>query len=330
MKLMGKKINSNANPGKKCILSPFLFIRLIGIALFIFILTNINLEELWDNIRKVEIGFLFYGILFQLILLLAKGMRWHLMNKGGRSTYSIIRSYGEFFESYAIGVITPGRLGELVKAGHAEGKKSTIETVFRIIIERGIDIGFFVIVAGAAFLFAYTGLIPVIPAIIILIAGSIIFILSMVLMKSDASLSFTQNLLNKLPFLKLDLKFSFRHLDNSNFLFVIILSLISNFSAFLSCYMLALGLNFELSLLFVSGGIAIAGLINMLPITIMGLGTREATFLLLFKPMAEPLILAFSGLVFLVAQISGGLIALLLGQVFLIMTRHSEKRIRKK
>lgn len=327
---MGKETNSNSNPKKKRIFSPFLFIRLIGIALFIYILTTINLEDLWINIRKVETGFLLYGILFQVILLLAKGMRWHLMNNGSRSQPGIIRSYGEFLESYAIGVITPGRLGELVKAGHAEGKKSTIETVFRIIIERGIDIGFFVIIAGAAFLFAYTGLIPTIPGIIILASGSIIFILSMALMKSPASLSIVQRLLNKLPFIKLELGLSFRHLDTSNYLFVILLSLVSNFSAFLSCYMLALGLNFELSFLFISGGIAIAGLINMLPITIMGLGTREATFLLLFKPMAEPLILAFSGLVFLVAQISGGLIALLLGQVFLFISRHSENEFRKK
>ena len=55
----------------------------------------------------------------------------------------------------------------------------------------------------------------------------------------------------------------------------------------------------------------------MLPITIMGLGTREGIFLLLFQPMTEAMILAFSGLVFLVAQIGGGIISLILGYIFL-------------
>jgi len=108
---------------------------------------------------------------------------------------------------------------------------------------------------------------------------------------------------------------------------VILLSLASNFSYFISCYFLALGLNFDQGFLFISGAVAIAGLLNMLPVTVMGLGTREGTFLILFKPLAEPLILALSGLVFLVAQIGGGLVSLLLGQVFLSMssTRKQDK-----
>ncbi|MCD4770635.1 MAG: flippase-like domain-containing protein, partial [Bacteroidales bacterium] len=181
-------------------------------------------------------------------------------------------------------------------------------------------------IAGAAFLFAYIGLIPKSLSILILAVGIIIFFLSALLMKSRAALRFTQKILNSLPFMNLDLEFSFQHISNSAHISVIVLSLISNFSAFISCYMLAIGLNFELSFLFVSGGIAIAGLLNMLPVTVMGLGTREGTFLLLFKPMAEPLILAFSGLVFLVAQIGGGLISLILGQLFLFTAKKNGKK----
>ena len=70
--------------------------------------------------------------------------------------------------------------------------------------------------------------------------------------------------------------------------------------------------------------VAIAGLFNMLPVTVMGLGTREGTFLVLFKPMARSKILAFSGLVFLVAQIGGGLLSLVLGQIFLGMARREK------
>ena len=318
---MHNKTDKYEAPGQRRKINPFLFVRLLGIALFIYILTTIDLRELWDNIRKVRIDFLLYGLAFQLILLLVKGLRWHLLNKGSRDKHEIIKSFGEFFESYAIGVITPGRVGELMKAGHAKGKSRILQTGFRILIERGLDIGFFVIIAGAAFLFAYMDLIPKSLSILILAAGIIIFFLSALLMKSRASLRFTQKILNSLPFLNLDLEFSFQHISNSVHVSVIALSLISNFSAFISCYMLAIGLNFELSFLFVSGGIAIAGLLNMLPITVMGLGTREGTFLLLFKPMAEPLILAFSGLVFLVAQIGGGLISLILGQLFLFAAK---------
>lgn len=46
-----------------------------------------------------------------------KGFRWHLLNVANDSG-KLKQSLGEFLESYAIGVITPGRLGELMKAGH--------------------------------------------------------------------------------------------------------------------------------------------------------------------------------------------------------------------
>jgi uncharacterized membrane protein YbhN (UPF0104 family) len=305
--------------------SPFLLVRLLGIGLFIFILTTIDLGELWENIRTTRVDFFLYALAFQLLLLMAKALRWHLMNNGSRSMEQVIRSFGEFLESYAVGVITPGRLGELMKAGHATGKKRVLETGFRILIERGLDIGFFVIIAGAAFMFAYTGLITSTAGIIILVSGAAIFLLSMMLMKSRAALRAVQKALNSIPYLKLDMELSFHHIGNLNYIWVVLLSLISNFSAFVSCYMLALGLDFELSFLFISGGIAIAGLLNMLPVTVMGLGTREGTFLLLFKPMAEPLILAFSGLVFLVAQLGGGIMALLLGQLFLYHSRTKNK-----
>jgi uncharacterized membrane protein YbhN (UPF0104 family) len=63
--------------------------------------------------------------------------------------------------------------------------------------------------------------------------------------------------------------------------------------------------------------VAIAGLLNMLPITIAGLGTREVTFLTVFNMVAKSSVLAFSFMMLLVAQIGGGLISLILGQLLL-------------
>lgn len=79
----------------------------------------------------------------------------------------------------------------------------------------------------------------------------------------------------------------------------------------------------KLSLVEVSGGVAIAGLFNLLPITIMGLGTRELTFLYVFGPLTKNLVLAFSALMLTIAQIGGGILALILGQFFLYLNKKS-------
>jgi hypothetical protein len=53
----------------------------------------------------------------------------------------------------------------------------------------------------------------------------------------------------------------------------------------------------------------------------MGLGTRELIFLYVFQSFDQGMVLAFSFLVVLVAQIGGGLISLMAGQFLLYKTR---------
>ncbi len=302
-------------------LSPFLLIRLLGIALFIYILTTVDLNALWQHIKEVRAEYLVYAIIFQVLLLFIKALRWHILNNGSTQKGIIMQSFGEFFESYAIGVITPGRLGELVKAGHAKEKNKIMEAGIRVLVERGFDLGIFVLIAGLAFVYTINIYASTLIGALIIIAGISILVLAIIFMRSAKATAMVQKVLNKLPFISMNLNLAFRKRSNKVQFTVAALSLISNLSYFISCYYLAVGLSFTLSFLYISGAVAVAGLLNMLPITVMGLGTREGTFLVLFKPMAEPLILAFSGLVFLIAQIGGGIISFLLGYSFLFLAR---------
>jgi len=316
--------NANiSNRRKPLKISPFILIRLLGVALFIYILSTVDLSALWQYMKEVRPLYIALAILFQLILLFVKAGRWHILNDGSRKTSRWMRSFGEFFESYAIGVITPGRLGELVKAGHAKEKNRIMEAGIRVVVERGFDLGIFVFIAGLALVMTFEDEFARILGILALLGGAGVIVLAFVFMGSAKATFFLQKILNRLPFLSLNLELNFRKRATQMQIGVFLLSLISNLSYFISCYYLAAGLSISASFLFISGAVAIAGLLNMLPITVMGLGTREGTFLLLFKPLAEPLILAFSGLVFLVAQIGGGLISLLLGYFFLFI---SEKK----
>jgi|GEM_PF-988234 len=327
MPIMDSPTNSSINDKKRKKLSPFLLIRLIGIALFSYILTTVDLNSMWENLKGVKTDYLVYGIIFQLFLLFLKAFRWHILNSGSKNTQKIFRSLGEFFESYAIGVITPGRMGEMIKAGHAKEKNKIMETGIRVLVERGFDLGIFVVLAGIALSITFQEKAAWLISILFILAGMVVLAMAFIFMRSAKATLIIQKVLNSLPFLKLKVNLSFQKRSGGVQMAVILLSLASNFSYFISCYFLALGLNFDQGFLFISGAVAIAGLLNMLPVTVMGLGTREGTFLILFKPLAEPLILALSGLVFLVAQIGGGLVSLLLGQVFLSMssTRKQDK-----
>jgi len=288
----------------------FSLLRILGIVIFIIVLFNVDLAKIWDHIKEVQISFLLIAILFQIILLIVKGIRWHILNNGSKDKRSVFQSLGEFMESYAVGVITPGRMGELMKAGHQNTKEKIIASGIRVIAERGLDIGFFIIIAACALI--WTSLILLNPyiSLLILLAGIGIFILAILLISSRKIYSWGDKWVK-------NISATFKSRSRKEIMIIILLALISNLSYFISCYFLALGVDLPITILTVSGGVAIAGLLNMLPITVMGLGTRELTFIYVFKSFSEAQVLALSGLIFLVAQIGGGLIALVLGQFFL-------------
>ena len=299
----------------------FLLIRLLGIGLFIYILTRIDLRSVWENIKTVAVGYLLWAIVFQIVLLFIKAIRWHVLNDGRKETSHIYYSFGAFFESYAIGVITPGRLGELVKAGHKKSRHSIVDSGFRVLIERGFDIGIFLLIAGLSVYFSdFVDLKPS-WGIIIATIGILVIFFSLLVLTSAKATGFLNRIFSMFPFVKRKIKLLFTRRSALEKITIVGLSVAGNLFYFVSCYFLALGIDMNASFIMISGGVAIAGFFNMLPITVMGLGTRETTFLYVFQLFPKPLIMAFSGLIFFVAQIGGGLISLVLGQLFLFISK---------
>lgn len=275
---------------------------------------NVDIQAIWLNIKQVLPGYFLLAVILQFILLFIKGFRWHILNETSKKRTSIYKSLGEFFESYAIGVITPGRIGELLKAGHQREKKDMISSGVRVVTERGLDVGFFFIVAGSAIVWGnlidMNNSIGIIP----LGFGLVVALISVLLISSKKLMGWLENRSPR-KLIQLTKK------SQSDIIWIVVLSLLSNLLYFISCFFLAVGIKLNMTFLIASGGIAISGLINMMPITIMGLGTRELTFLYVFSDYNEMSVLAFSGLVFIVAQIGGGIISLLLGQGFLYLSK---------
>jgi glycosyltransferase 2 family protein len=298
----------------------FLLIRLAGIALFIVVISRTDLAELWDRLKKVDPGHLVIAVFFLLLGLVVKAIRWYILNEKGFDKRRFLKRSGEFFEGYAVGVITPGRVGELMKAGHAGTKTGILGAGLRAIAERGTDLAIFIIIGGIA---VAQGTMPGIGDIwgwVILATGIVALALSLLVLSSPVFVRLLEKIMHLTRILKKDiaLGFEFRSAANTSGFFA--LSLMSNLSYFISCYFLATGVSLDLNFIQVSGGVATAGVFNTIPITVMGLGTREVTFLYVFQAFPQAQVIAFSGLVFLTAQIGGGLFSMLLGQALLWKT----------
>jgi len=311
---------------KKKKISAFLLLRLLGIALFIIIISRFNLQSVVDVLKDLDPYLFLYGVFFQLLVLFFKGVRWHIMNDGRKQKVFWVRTLGRFFESYAIGVVTPGRLGELMKAGHEENKHEKAGTFIRVVSERGFDVSLFVLFAVGALLTGRFIDMPLCLCYLIGVAGLALLVFSWLLLSSGSTLRFIAGSLKKLPGKLGSINISVKQYREGTVSIIFVFSLLSNLSYFVSCYFLALSVNLDIPMISVAGGVAIAGLLNMLPITIMGLGTRELIFLNVFNHFSKTSVMAFSITILLVAQIGGGFISLALGQLFIYLDKKELKR----
>jgi len=306
----------------------FALCRLIGVAFFVFVLVRTDIGELWDILRSVDVIYLVVGVLFQCGVLIFKGLRWHVFNGANLSLLAIFRSMGQCLESYAVGVITPGRLGELLKVGHAKRHgASTLGATVWVLAERGMDVGLFVIAGGYATMYSSLRNIHPFFGGAGVVGGVLILLLAYMLLCSRSFLHPIYSLLRLLPVLRerrLNPPPVRRHREATA---VLLLSILGTGSYFYSCHLLALGVGFTSPFVINAGAVAIAGLLTMLPITVMGMGTREAVFLYVFHTVSEGRTLAFSALVFLVAQLGGALLAMIGGQLALFASRVVEHRL---
>jgi len=311
---------------KNRILKPFNLLRLLGIILFFYILSRVDLTEISHVLSKINISWFVLAILFQLILLFSKAVRWHVMNDGRSGWRHRLKSWGQFFESYAVGIATPGRLGEMIKAGHEEGKSGKATAILKMISERGFDVGIFLFFAALALVAgsfieieSYWGY------VLILISLSLISV-AFILLTSGKSLLFLEKILARFQMFKQGFSFHHRRYSVKEILIIFLLSLAGALSHFISCYFLAQSVNLDIGLLAVAGGMAIAGMFNLLPVTIMGLGTRELTFLTLYAGYDHSNVMAFSFTILLVAQMGGGLVSLAIGHMLLYADKRNSRR----
>ncbi len=308
----------NKHRGKR--INWMMLLRLLGIGLFVLLLLKIDLADVWLNLKKADTFLFVLALFFQIIMLLLKGVRWHLLKGGTFQFKNFSIHLGTFLESYAIGVVTPGRFGEFSKAGHEKSRNTRWNSVLKIVAERGFDLGIFIIIAGLASAIYY--MLPMYRALNYgaIVIGIVLIIFSFTLLSGKRLKAYLSNKLRKSSRFTRFITLNF-NLNLSQVSQIFFLSILSNASIFVSCYLLAVAINLGSNFLFTSGGVAVAGLLNLLPITIMGLGTRELSLIYLFNQFDVSLVMAFSFLMFTTLQVGGGLISLIFGQILIYLNK---------
>ena len=297
-------------------LTPKALIRLIGIGLLIFILFKIDWIEFKESLKQIKILPLIYSALLLLPLYIFKVLRWRYLLSVQQINYSFKNSFLAFLASNYIAFITPGRLGEVAKAFYVKGdlRINIAKSMPSVIFDRLFDV--YVLLAVGL-----TGLIHYLPIkdfgivfwiIIIFIIICPVFLLSKRLI---FALLKSFNIIN----LRIKGKPVYGFLENFykevNILinFKLIIGLFLTLAAYGILYysglQMAHAINLNINYFTIAVFISVANILSFIPISVSGIGTREASLIYLFSLIGQTkeAAILFSTLLFFVFFIIGGI-----------------------
>lgn len=266
--------------------------RLIGIALFCYILSKTQFMQLWNVLTGVSIPYLVTGFFLTFPIILLRSVRWNLIMRSGR----VVLEFSRTFYLYLIGTVsyvTPGRIGEFIKSLYIKENHDLLPVaVPSIIIDRFMDL---LIILVISFI-AIQKLLPN-PSKMTLFISSVLLLLvsSSVFLAFFQSRRIRQVLLRIIRiFVPTKLENIFEKFKNAGgylnfdqpFILLVLtgcLSAIAFSLQVLRIQTLGWALGIQTQFTWLMGVVAIMALANLLPITISGIGTRDAVFLFFYS-----------------------------------------------
>lgn len=210
-----------------------------------------------------------------------------------------------------IGILTPGRMGEIAKAlylkkdGHSMGK-----SLVGVILDRLSDFAFLLvfIFLGSLFLLGVFQ-----KQILIFVSGIIIATFLLVVFLKVGLIKWFLNKIFRIfvpEGYQKSWKINFQDFINDlkiyklkHYIVIFSITIFSWVFYYLQMYILAKGVGLNIPFLYFAISVTIAGFITLIPISVSGIGTRDAALILLFTPFLIPKeqIIVFSALILLMS-----------------------------
>jgi len=223
--------------------------------------------------------------------------------------------------SLYVGFITPGRIGEFVKALYLKSDKgiSISKGFSSVLVDRLFDL-YLLIFLGSIGIWQFGVLGKLSDAFLMI---SIIVIMVPVIILNKQLMGMLIKILYNLAVIKKvkgkieesfeDFYGGLQKLISPRLLVSGLLTCLGYFMFFIQCYLIVLAMDLSINFITIILFMAISNLISFIPISISGLGTRDATLIFLFSliGLSAETALSYSLLVLLTFYIFGGLIGFL-------------------
>ncbi|MCP3682794.1 MAG: flippase-like domain-containing protein [bacterium] len=288
----------------------------LGLLIFIFILSRIDVPSTLDILLSTNIFYFLIAVLLLALMFIPKIIRWRYIMSLQGINYSFKDSLVMYSSALFFGLITPGRLGEIVKAsylkrdGHSIGK-----SVFSVIFDRLFDV-LFLLIFGYIAMFFFAAQFKI---HLYAISFSLVFVIAafvFIILKKDLTINILRWLFIRLipSRYKDGVKENIKEFYNGLKIFnkktlgvIVMLTFFSWVAYFVNAFLLAKSLNLNIDFFYFSLSIAIVALVTLIPITFVGIGTRDAAliFFLSIVGISTEATIALSTLILFMTVILG-------------------------
>lgn len=293
-------------------------LRFIGLALLFILIIQADIGRLFDSLQSANLTLVGVAIGTILPMIYTKAVRWLYILESQSIQYNLRSAFLSYLGSMYIGLLTPGRLGEFVKALHVsrDCNISSARAFSSVLIDRFYDLSMLILIGSAALLvLMHSG-----TELLTLVAALVLLIIPVVLFLNTATFTAIQRLGSQFGHLGqrifaadgwlAEMRVGMCQLSPLSALLAMGLTVLAYGIFFAQCYLLALALDISLSYIQVSYAVAIGSLVTLLPISVSGLGTREVAMIAYLSTVGvtPEQALGFSLLVFATFYLAGGLL----------------------
>lgn len=297
---------------------------IIGIIIFVYIIYSIGFDKIFSAFKNMNLKYLIPALIFLTIEIILLAYKWGIIIKlqGFKIKFKeVLKFYlmGNFY-----GFITPSRVGSLIRANYLKEKteRSLIECGSGIVIERVFDLLAILILSILGAIYVANHVTGLLTTLLLVLFGLVI---AGIFFSSKRRARFAFKILYKVIVpnkFKDKARYSFYKFYDSipsirKLIYPFILTLLTWVIAGTFMYFVALMFQIKVPFLIFIILIPISIAVGMIPITMSGLGTREATIISLLKIFSVPAEATLS--MSLASLILGAIIPALVG--FLIILK---------
>lgn len=309
------------------------FLPIIGILIFLYILVKLDIRKIFEEITHAKINFLLIAVLFIFVSFITETLKWFSIARVQKTNIFFFQALKINIVSFFYGFITPSKVGGIMRAKYLKEYNNNVgKGVGNFVLDKVLDICSLVFLAILSS-FIFKNILPInffYYSITLLVMMILFLFIFFDIKKSRFLLRFFYR-----KFLperwkeraKKEFYSFYEDMPKKRYFFLFFILNILNWIVLYSVSFFigkSVGINLHFS--YFLAILPIATLVAQIPITIAGIGTREATLITLFESAGQIGIRTKLVSMSIINLFIGAIIPSIIG-IFLIFKRKKTQKI---